>query len=164
MRSRILIAVVLLAATGCYSYVPTAIDAAPIGKGVRVYLSRAGMDRLREMGGNEIPGGALTEAVVKGTLVRRDATQFTLQIPVTSRRVGFLQSELGQQVTLPQADVVQVELKNLSGVRTGAALVASTAVIAAVIVSIIKGARQPIDTPTPEPGDIRLPGFSVSVP
>ena len=157
-----LVAVILIASTGCYSYLPAPSAAVPIGAGVRVYLSRSGMDRLQEMGGEEIPGGALTQPVVQGTLVRRDAERFSIQIPIANRQTGFLQSELGQQVTMVQADAVRFELKKLSPARTGGALVLSTAAIATVIVSILRGARQPLDTPTPEPGDMRLPAFSPS--
>ena len=156
-------ALVLVVMTGCYSYVPAQFETVPIGEGVRVFLSREGMSRLRELGGDQIPGAASDQPVVQGTLVRRTAADFSLLIPVTSRQVGFLQNELGQQVTLPVADAVQVQRRKVSQVKTGLALAGSTAAIAFVIVSIIKGARQPSDNSPPLPEDIRLP-MSLQVP
>jgi hypothetical protein len=163
VRKRLLPAVVLLVTTGCYSYVPAEFETVPIGEGVRVYLTREGVTRLREIGGDQIPGASSEQPVVSGTLVRRSPADFSILIPVTARQVGFLQNELGQQVTLPVADAVQVQLRKVSQVKTGAALVGSTAAIAFVIVSIIKGARQPSDNPQPLPEDLRIP-FSVSIP
>jgi hypothetical protein len=163
LKKRIVAALVLVVTTGCYSYVPAEFDTVPIGEGVRVYLSREGVTRLRELGGDEIPGAAGDQPVVQGTLTRRTASDFSVLIPVTSRQVGFLQNELGQQVTLPVADAVSVQLRKVSQLKTAGALAASTAGIAFVIVSIIKGARQPTDDPPPPGDDIRIP-LSISVP
>jgi hypothetical protein len=118
--------------------------------------------RLRELGGDQIPGASGDQPVVQGTLTRRTASDFSVLIPVTSRQVGFLQNELGQQVTLPVADAVAVQLRKVSQVKTGLALAGSTAGIAFVIISIIKGARQPQDRPTPPPEDLRIPLPSVA--
>jgi hypothetical protein len=159
---RAVAALVLLVTTGCYSYVPAEFGAVPIGEGVRVYLSRDGVTRLRELGADQIPGAAGDEPVVQGTLTRRTASDFSVLIPVTSRQVGFLQNELGQQVTLPVADAVSVQLRKVSQVKTGLALAGSTAGLAFIIVSIIQGARQPQDNQQPLPDDIRIP-LSVSI-
>jgi hypothetical protein len=157
MRKRALVGALLLVTTGCYSFVPAEFDAIPVGQGVRVYLSREGVARLRELGADEIPGASSDEPVIEGTLVRRSATDFSVLIPVTSHQEGFLQSALGQQVTLPASTVVQARLRKVSGVKTGLALVGSTAVITGVIVSIIQGARQPVDGDDPIPQDSRIP-------
>ncbi|HUR01128.1 MAG TPA: hypothetical protein VM347_01180, partial [Nonomuraea sp.] len=145
-------------ASGCYSYVPAELATVPLGEGVRVYLSRDGVARLRELGADQIPGAAGEQPVVQGTLVRRTGSDFSLLIPVTSRQVGFLQTNLGQQVTLPAADAVQVQLRKVSGVKTGLALATSTAGLAYILVSIVQGARQPTP-PNPDPGpvDLRVP-------
>jgi hypothetical protein len=163
VKKRVLAALTLLVTTGCYSYVPAEFETVPIGQGVRVFLSRDGVTRLRELGGDQIPGASSDQPVVQGTLVRRSAADFSILIPVTSRQVGFLQNELGQQVTLPVADAVQVQRREVSQVKTGLALAGSTAAIAFVIVSIIKGARQPVDNPQEQPVDIRIP-LTVSLP
>ena len=156
-RKRLSAALVLLVTTGCYSYVPADFQTVPIGEGIRVFLTREGVNRLRELGGDQIPSAQSDQPVVTGTLVRRSDSDFSILIPVTSRQVGFLQNSLGQQVTLPVADAVQVQRREVSQVKTIATLAASTAAIGFVIVSIIKGARQPQDTPQPLPEDLRIP-------
>jgi hypothetical protein len=162
VAKRILVGLFVLLATGCYSYVPVELEVAPVGQDVRVYLSRTGVERLRELGGDQIPGAAADQPVVSGTLVRRTGSDFSLLIPVTSRQVGFLQTDLGQQVTFPAADAVQVQLRKVSALKTGLVVAGSTALIGYVIVNIVQGARQPVDRPIPEPGDLRFPArFSI---
>lgn len=160
MRKRIFVGLILLVASGCYSYVPAELGVVPVGEGVRVYLSRAGVAKLSELAGDQIPGAGGDQPVVQGTLVRRTDSEFSLLVPVASRQVGFLQSNLGQQITFPVGDAVQVQLRKVSSVKTGLALVGSTAGIAYVIVAIVQGARQPTN-PNPDPGpvDLRVPLF-----
>ena len=157
MNQRLVAGLVLLVTTGCYSYVPADFETVPIGGGVRVFLSREGVARVRELGGDQIPGAASDQPVIQGTLVRRTAAEFSVLVPVTSRQSGFQQNPLGQQITLPVADAVQVQRRQVSQLKTGLALAASTAGIAFVIVSIISGARQPEDEPPPPPVDLRIP-------
>ncbi|MSR07882.1 MAG: hypothetical protein EXR93_12595 [Gemmatimonadetes bacterium] len=158
MRKRIFVGLILLVTTGCYSYVPAELGVVPVGEGVRVYLSRAGVAKLSELTGDEIPGSGGDQPLVQGTLVRRTDSEFSILVPVASRQVGFLQTNLGQQVTFPVADAVQVQLRKISPVKTGLALIGSTAGIAYLIVSIVQGARQP-SNPSPDPGpvDLRAP-------
>jgi hypothetical protein len=163
LKTRIVAALILLVTTGCYSYVPAEFDTVPVGQGVRVFLSREGVTRLRELGGDQIPGASGDQPMVQGTLTRRTASDFSVLIPVASRQVGFLQNELGQQVTLPVADAVAVQLRKVSHVKTGLALASSTAGIAVLIVSIIKGARAPQGGEEPPPGDLRIP-LSIQIP
>src|SRR3954463_510633 len=96
----------------CYSYVPASFTAVPIGQGVRLYLSEAGLDSLRRAAGDAVPGIG-DRPVVSGILVRRDAKDFSLQIPVATRQAGFHETELDQRVTLPVADLVQVEQRKV---------------------------------------------------
>ena len=143
-------------ATGCYSYVPAQFTAIPIGEGVRVYLSQDGVARLHEIAADAFPDLG-DRPVLNGRLVRRDATEFSVQVPVGARQAGFHQAELDQQVTLPVSSLVQVEQKKVSGVRTGLALVAATAALATVTVTILSGARDPVSDGGPDPDNIRVP-------
>ncbi len=156
-------ALVVLGGSGCFAYVPTDFAAVPLGEGVRVYLSQTGMNRLREIGEDAIPGAASTPVLI-GTLVRRDASEFSLQVPVGTRQVGFHSAELDQQVTLPVADVVLVERRKVSGARTVLLTAAGTAVVGAAIYAIIDGARRPLDNSAPDSDNVRVPLFSIPVP
>jgi hypothetical protein len=142
--------------SGCYTYVPAAFPTIPTGERVRVYLSQAGAARLREIGGDAIPGLG-ERPVVAGRLVRRDATEFSLQIPIGARQTGFLQEELDQQVTLPVAELVQVERRQVSGVRSALAVVAGTAALTALVVTVLKGARNPSPSTGGDPDNLRAP-------
>jgi hypothetical protein len=158
MRKRAFVGALLLVTTGCYSYVPVEFDAIPVGQGVRVYLSRDGVARLREIGSDVIPGADSGEPTIQGALVQRTAENFSILVPVASHHEGFLQSELGQQVTLPTSTVVEARLKKVSGVRTGLAVAGSAALITGVVISIMRNARDPLGQ-NPDPGsqDIRIP-------
>src|SRR5688572_31081052 len=121
-----------------------------MGEGVRVYLSQSGMERFRELGGDALPGAG-TRPVVSGTLVNRTPSEFSLAIPVGTRAVGFHTAALDQRVTLPVADVVQVEMKKVSGVKTAALTAAGAGAIGYLIVVIVKGARDPVIDTEPDP-------------
>jgi hypothetical protein len=158
MRRRAFVGVLLVATTGCYSYVPAQFDVIPAGEGVRVFLNQEGVARLRQTAQGVVPGLDGDQPVVQGTLTRRSAVDFSVLVPVTAHQEGFLQSELGQQITLPTADVVGVQQKKLSSTKTALALVGTTAGLAFVIVSIIQGARNPTTTDQGPPNtDVRIP-------
>jgi hypothetical protein len=150
-------------ASGCYTYVPTQFTTIPIGEGVRVYLSQSGVDRLRQVGAEALPG--LTDRpVLSGRLVRRDASEFSLQVPVGTRQTGFHTAEIDQQVTLPVADLVQVERRQVSSLRTALSVAGGTAALASVVVLVVNGARRPVDNGGPDPDNLRIPLLSVPVP
>ena len=140
----------------CYSYVPADFTTVPIGEGVRVYLSQAGADSLRRAAGDAVPGIG-DRPIVSGTLVRRDATDFSIQIPVATRQTGFQSSELDQRVTLPVADLVQVEQRKVSSLKTGLALVGSVVILSTIVVTVMTGSRQPVDTGTPSGENALIP-------
>ncbi|MSR07879.1 MAG: hypothetical protein EXR93_12580 [Gemmatimonadetes bacterium] len=147
-------------ASGCYTYVPATFSTVPTGESVRVYLTQSGVDRLRQMGGEAMPELG-SRPVLTGKLVRRDATDFSLQIPVGSRQSGFMRSELGQQITLPVSDLVQVEWRQVSGTRSALATAGVSVVLAAVVVTALKGARAPGGSAGSDPDNLRMPLLSI---
>ena len=161
-RARIGALLALLFGSGCYSYIPADFSTVPMGEGVRVYLSETGMTRLRELGGDALPGAG-TRPIVSGRLVNRTPSEFSLEIPVGTRAVGFHTEELDQRLTLPVADVVQVEMKKVSGVKTAALTAAGAGAIGYLIVLVVKGARDPVIDTQPDPDNIRIPLFSLPV-
>ena len=163
VRNALLILGASVCATGCYTYAPAQFTTIPIGEGVRVYLSQAGVERLRQIGGEAFPELA-DRPVISGRLVRRDATEFSLQVPVGRRQEGFHMAELDQQVTLPVADLVQVEHRRVSTARTGLTVVGSSVLLATIVVTIMTGARNPADNGGGEGDNILLPLFSFPAP
>jgi hypothetical protein len=163
IRGALVVVGTAVLSSGCYTYVPAQFTTIPIGEGVRVYLSQAGVDRLRQVGADALPG--LTDRpVLSGRLVRRDASEFSLQVPVGTRQAGFHVAELDQQVTLPVTDLVQVERRQVSNVRTAISVAAGTAALTTVVVMIVNGARRPVDNTGPDPDNLRIPIFSLPVP
>jgi hypothetical protein len=163
VRSALLVLGTTVFASGCYTYVPAQFTAIPLGEGVRVYLSQSGVDRIRQIGADALPG--LTDRpVLNGRLVRRDANEFSLQVPVGTRQAGFHQAALDQQVTLPVSDLVQIEQRRVSGVRTGLAMAGGTALLATVVVLVVSGARNPADNGGVDGDNLRVPLFSIPIP
>jgi hypothetical protein len=127
---------------------------------VRVYLDQNGVARLQQVdGGDQLSGVSPDHPVLQGKLARRSASDLSLLIPVVSRQQGFfLQGELGQQITLPLTDVVGVEQKKLSSLKTALTVAGGTAGLAFLVVSIVNGARSPTVRFTPPPPDeLRVP-------
>lgn len=162
LHGRIPVITVALCLSGCFSYVPAEFETIPIGEEVRLFLNGAGLERLNEVGEDILPDS--DEPVVAGTLVARQADQFSLRIPVASRQEGFLQSQIAQQVTLPTSGLVQAERRQLNGIRTGLAVASGTAAIAVLVMTIISGGTPPQPVPPPTGEDARIPLFSVPLP
>ena len=161
-KGRIAGATAALALCACYSYVPAEFEAVPLGEEVRVYLSSRGMVRLAELTEGEVtlPG----QPIVGGALAGRDESEFSLRIPVASRQVGFLQSQISQQVTLQRDDLVQVTVRQFDKTRTGLTVGASAAAIAGVIAFILGSSEGEDRPPTPDgPEDLRVPVFSFPI-
>lgn len=164
------LAAAALAASGCFSYVPTALDRAAVGGQYRVLITRQRMEALRDLDEGGLPESG--PPLLRGTLVGRDAISLSLRVPLTSRQVGFHQQEIDRQVSVPTADVQDIEARVLSRPRTGIALAAATALAAGVIVAIVHGARdwdRNPDAPSPDAfrappgtGGIPISGFSGS--
>jgi hypothetical protein len=139
----------LSAMTGCFEYVPAQLDAIPAGGGVQLRLSA----RPAELAEVSSDAGL----VVRGTLVRRDASGVYLRIPVTVRRQGFEAEPIEQEVSIPPGQVIEVEQRRRSSTRT-ALLVAGTAGVAAIVIgSIIDGHGRRDLTEVPPPEELRVP-------
>jgi hypothetical protein len=126
---RVLLAVAVLAAGGCFRYVPAELQAVPEGGNVRIYVTRAVIDQFGEV---------LTDAqpVLRGTVVRRDQNQLLLRIPVGTRQVGFHSEELGQELPIPAREIVRLETRELDLLGTGA-IAAGTLGLAGLVVFVI---------------------------
>ena len=137
-RSLLLVGALYL--SGCYSYVPTDLSELPVGRPIRVQLSRqafADMPQISDRQGTRL----------EGTLVRRSDAGLTVNVPIS---IG---SELGQELTFPAIGIVQSDLRVLSKAKS-AAVVASAI---ALVVTVVAGTRtgKPIvannsDNPPPQ--------------
>jgi hypothetical protein len=140
----------LLVLTGCFVYVPAEVQTVPAGESVRLRVSRGALVEIAEV----MPGG---EPVLRGTLVRRDQDRLFVRVPIATRRVGFTDQPITQDLGIAAGDVLEVELRRRSGART-AAFVASTGAVAATVIGlIVVGGRDRVIRNDGPPDEIRLP-------
>lgn len=106
------LALLLLASSGCHTFEPATVESLSPGHGVRARLSVVGVERVSERLGEEIP-------VLEGTFVSADSESVLFHVWRTDLAVRTFQP--GQiEVPLPRGEIVGLERKRLSLLRTGA--------------------------------------------
>jgi hypothetical protein len=160
--SRLLVLAGVVSLSGCFSFVQVPLDEAPIGAEYRVVLTRLKLEQLRDLDGSGLPESG--PPLVVGTLVERGASEITLRVPIASRQVGFHQAGIERQIRVEVGEVVQIERRQLDRGRTALGVAGLVGLGAAVIFTILEGARfwdQNPDPPLPDalrsqPGDFQL--------
>jgi hypothetical protein len=114
---------------GCFKYIPTELDAVPPCENVRVYVTRNVVTSIEEVIRTNDP-------VLNGQIVRRQDDNLFLRVPTAVRSEGFHSVPIGQDLSIPLQDIIQVERRQLDPIGTGA-LVAGTLGAAGVIIFMI---------------------------
>ena len=160
---RITIVGVSLLLSGCFRYVPVQLDAAPPGNEVRVELTRVGFAELPELPNNTGPD-------LNGTLLRVDSDRLFLRVPVHVRLDGLVTQTVQQELAIPAREVVQLERRELSRMRTGLSIGGGLATLGVIFLSFKASDENPeIQPKTPEEeagvgfGAPRLPGWSIAI-
>jgi hypothetical protein len=110
---------------GCYRYVPTSIEAVPVGARVRALISTETQLVLRDSLGLDLRG-------LNGTLVGRDDHRVLLQVRTALGSSAFGAKPLYQRIAVSPQNVLRVDVRRVHGLKTGAlvaALVAATTVL-----------------------------------
>jgi hypothetical protein len=141
--------------TGCFSYVPASLETVPAGTDIRVYLTRQGLANLPEQLEQDRP-------FLKGTLLRHEDERLFIRVPIAARQEGFYTSSVGQDVSLPAGEIVQLERRRLDRAGTALLVGGTAAAAAAVIVLIIDAFGEPAKPDPPMP-ELRVPVFSIPV-
>jgi hypothetical protein len=128
---------------GCYRYVPTAIDAVPVGETVRALLSTETRLVMHDSLGLDLRG-------LNGTLVGREDDRLLFQVRAASGSSAFGARPLYQRIAVSPRDVLRVDVKRVHGVKTGALVAAILA--AATIMTIEAWAGRNPGTPEPPNG------------
>lgn len=128
---------------GCFSYVPATLDAVPLGTNIRALVSTEAQLRLRDSLG-------LDARELTGELVSREADRLLVQVRTGTGSREFGSQPLFQRIGLGRGDVLRVDQRRLSVVRTGLLAVAVAGVAVFVAVEGL-GALLP-GTPEPPPG------------
>jgi hypothetical protein len=96
-----------------------------------------------------------------GRIVGFAADSVVLRVPVTRGASGFGTAELRQDLYIPRSGIMDVERREVSGVRTGLAVAGAAGAGAALLVLIIKAYGSPSDGPGEGPDQMRIPWFPV---
>lgn len=115
----------VLIASGCYTYAPTALDDVPRGAEVRARVTAAEMARIREA----LPA---QERSVEG-VVLEGSDPLLLRVPLPAFAGARPSGALHQQLSIPRAEVVEVEVKRLDRARTGLLVASGALVVGAVV-------------------------------
>lgn len=119
----------LLSPAGCFSYMPVELETVPQGRHVRVEMTRLGFAALPEIPRQSGPSLA-------GKIAGRNGEQLLLSVPIAVLRDG---SEVGREVVIPTPDILRVEIRELSRIRTGIAIASGFAAGLLLYMSLEKG-------------------------
>ena len=111
MRTRAFAAVLLVAVSACYKYVPVEVSGPPPGARAHIVLSDAGTVEMARWVG---PG---TRAI-EGEVVSADASGVTLAVRRIEKRDGIEEFWKGESVTIPRGAVSTYTERRLSRSRT----------------------------------------------
>lgn len=148
-------AAVVAILAGCFSYVPAELATVPDGQEVRIFLTRAGVARLAELGVIDLlPEG---DPVVAGVLMRRVDGRLALRIPI-SAPVAAVARDIVQEIPIDAADILRIDTQRLARGRTVLAAAGAVGAAAATTVLIIRGSEGEPRLPFPGgPDDVRIP-------
>jgi hypothetical protein len=156
MKSRFTLTIPLVLCSGCFSYVQAPVESVPAGQDVRVYLTREGIAELRDVAESDRP-------FVSGRLVRREEQRLLVSVPIARQQTGFYSKPIGQEVSIPTLEIVQLERRKLNRAGTGLLVAGTAAATAVVIYTIIEAGRPPDPNGPPGPEEFRRPGFSFPI-
>jgi hypothetical protein len=126
------------------------LDEVPSDEDVRVHVTRAALARVPE----EFPTGG---SYVTGRIVAMAADSVVIRVPVTRRTEAIGMPALRQDLYIHRAEIVDVERREVSGLRTGLAVAAATGAAAALVALIIEASGGPDDVLGEPPDQLRLP-------
>jgi hypothetical protein len=117
--------IAILSSTGCYTYLPSSVAAAPATEAIRVYLTAAGSELL----GHQVGAEPALPATIDGVIVGRADSAFAMSVQGITRQGRDREQWRGEQVTIPLTAVDHVATRELdrgkSAIATGAAIAAA---------------------------------------
>lgn len=147
-----------LASVGCYSYQPVTNARLAPEMEVRLQLTAAGVDRLRNGANNE--RRLLEDFSVSGTVASASADSVVVSVPTTTvPDPGARSVTFRQPVAVARSEVQHAELRTLDRKRTTiTSIVIGTLSLAAAIYAIDRGGRSSGTTPSPGGiNEVRIP-------
>src|SRR5688500_17121566 len=111
MRARAFVAVLLVASSACYKYVPVEVSGPPPGSRAHVVLSDEGTVEMARWVG---PG----TRVIEGDVMSADGAGLTVAVRRVVKRDGIEEYWKGESVTIPRGAVSTYTERRLSRSRT----------------------------------------------
>lgn len=142
MRRKSLLVCTLLAASGCYSYLPTPVRDVSPGTPVRMRLTAEQAEAL-------VAQRLTDERLLSGTIVESTGDGFLVETPVGHNDATRGMRALLQRVVVPSDGVLEIEQRTLNKGRTGIAMAAGTMVLGVVIAIQSRGGEGGNETPDP---------------
>jgi hypothetical protein len=142
--------------SGCFTYVPTPLNSIPVGQEVHVHLSPRAQVELSQ-------SGRRVEESVRGTLAERRDNQILLKVPIATEQEGFFRSDIEQDLSVAETDIVGIELRQFSGSKTALLVGGAVGAGALIVLGIVAASGAGSGPPGPGIEDIRIPLFSVPV-
>jgi hypothetical protein len=143
MRRVLLVSTLTIAATGCYSYVPTRMEAVEPGAAVRLRVTAEEAERLEPM---RLTLTRQLDAVV----LQRGADQLLIETQVGAADAQRGSRTLTQRLNVPLSEIYEVEFRRRDSLRTGLAVGALAAAVGVAIAAALDGGEGgPRDTTDP---------------
>ena len=147
-----------LCLSGCFSYVPTALETTPVGEEVRILVTRQGGFEL-----SAVTNIDASVPLVRGRLVGREGPEILLSIPAAQRRDGFHTVQLNQTIRVPVGEIVGVERRKFDGLNTVVLAGGGVAVALGIIAVIMDAFGNTGPDGSPEPPEFRGSFFSIPI-
>lgn len=126
--SRVLLLAALLVAPGCYTFIPSSPQEIAPGQDVRVRLTAEAASDYRDL-------RLANPRFLEGTFLERTTDQLRLEATVGMGSDVRGSRALIQQIDVPMAGVLEVELKELNVFRTGALIAGGGVALLAIVLS-----------------------------
>lgn len=138
--------------TGCYAFVPAMGpgDVAP-GDQVRVQVAGEPSEQLRLFVGD---GGRVAE--LGGTVESWSGDGLMLLLPSAYRAQGFHTETLSQRVMIPEANLLEVDRREIHQGRTGAVVGATALVLGGILWQVLSSDSGGNTAPNPPPGPAQV--------
>ena len=131
----------LLLSTGCFSYLPvtSASDVGP-GISVRARISPTASAQIAPL------LGATDARRLDGTLITQSADTLIVEVPIVIQDAREFGHTPNQRVSIARRDLIELEVRRIDRLRTGAVAGAAAVVIGSVLVSAMKsdGGKEPL--------------------
>ena len=133
----------VLFTTGCFSYLPvTSVSDVEPGYSVRARISPTASAQIAPL------LGASDARRLDGTLIAQSADTLIVEVPIVMQDAREFGHTPNQRVSIARRDLLELEVRRLDRLRTGAIAGGAAVVIGGILVSALKG----------DPGKEPLPG------